>query len=102
MHEFGTDEDGDPITVNIVSPSEVSAQSEPKSREPKLSPDQRTFYRILHDAGPAGMDLEDWNEKARQVGIGANRKAKLYDLRKALEDKCMVREYGGRWNVNHG
>jgi hypothetical protein len=100
--EFGTDEDGDPITVNIVSPSEVSVQSEPKSREPKLSPDQRTFYRILHEAGPAGLDLEDWNEKARQVGIGANRKAKLYDLRKALEDKRMVREYGGRWNVNHG
>ncbi|UPJ31332.1 AAA family ATPase [Bradyrhizobium sp. CW1] len=100
--EFGTDEDGDPITVNIVTSGEVTPKGDAQPREPKLSPDQRTFYRILHDAGRAGLDLEDWNEKARQIGIGANRKAKLYDLRKALEDKRLVREYAGRWNVNHG
>jgi hypothetical protein len=31
-HDFGADEDGDPITVNIVSGEEVSAQSVQKSR----------------------------------------------------------------------
>jgi hypothetical protein len=32
IHEFGHDEDGDPITVNVVSSDEVSVQSAPKGR----------------------------------------------------------------------
>lgn len=31
IHEFGTDDDGDPITVNVVSDEDVSFQSETKS-----------------------------------------------------------------------
>jgi hypothetical protein len=33
IHEFGQDEDGDPITVNVVSDEVVSAQSNQKSRD---------------------------------------------------------------------
>jgi hypothetical protein len=33
VHDFGTDEDGDPITVNIVSGEEVFGQCAPKPRE---------------------------------------------------------------------
>jgi hypothetical protein len=101
IHEFGTDEDGDPITVNIVSSEGVVPDVHRTSREPKLTANQGTFYRILYDAGGDGLTLEEWNAKAREVGIGGSRKAALYDLRKALEDKKMVREYGGRWKVNH-
>lgn len=101
VHEFGTDEDGDPITVNIVSGEDVHASQVAAHQGPKLSANQGTFYRILFDAGGDGMTLEDWNAKAREVGIGGSRKAALYDLRKALEDKKMVREFGGRWKVNH-
>src|SRR4051794_13482393 len=32
VHNFGTDEDGDPITVNIASSEKVSAQCQPKAR----------------------------------------------------------------------
>jgi hypothetical protein len=32
VFEFGIDEDGDPVTVNIVSPEEVSVQSEQKGK----------------------------------------------------------------------
>lgn len=99
VHEFGTDEDGDPITVNIVEAADTPA---PASRSAKLSANQQTFFRILHDAGDAGLTLEEWNNEAKAVGLGANRKATLHDLRKALEDRSMVREYGGRWKVNHG
>jgi hypothetical protein len=101
VHDFGTDEDGDPITVNIVSSEEVSAQSDQKFGGPKLTANQGTFYRLLHEAGPNGLTLEEWNAKAREVGIGGSRKAALYDLRKALEDKKMVREYAGQWKVSH-
>ncbi|WP_426615403.1 AAA family ATPase [Bradyrhizobium sp. McL0616] len=99
VHEFGLDEDGDPITVNIVETADAPA---PTSRSAKLSANQQTFFRILHDAGDAGLTLEEWNNEAKAVGIGSNRKATLHDLRKALEDRSMVREYGGRWKVNHG
>jgi len=100
VHDFGTDEDGDPITVNIVSGEDVSAMPTANCG-PRLSTNQGTFYRILFDAGGDGLTLEDWNAKAREIGIGTARKAALYDLRKALEDRKMVREYGGRWKVNH-
>jgi RecA-family ATPase len=100
VFKFGTDEDGDPITVNIVSSEEVSRQVEAK-RPAKLNANQQTFYRILFDAGSDGLELEEWNARAREIGIGTSRKAALYDLRKALEDRSMVREYGGRWKVNH-
>ncbi|PSO29827.1 AAA family ATPase [Bradyrhizobium sp. MOS002] len=99
VHEFGLDEDGDPITVNIVEAADAPA---PPSRSPKLSSNQQTFYRLLYDAGDAGLTLEEWNNEAKAVGLGANRKATLHDLRKALEDRSMVRECGGRWKVNHG
>jgi hypothetical protein len=100
VHDFGTDEDGDPITVNIVSSEDVTVV--PTSHHgPKLTANQGTFYRILFDAGANGLTLDEWNTKAKEVGIGISRPAALYDLRKALEDKKMVREYGGLWKVNH-
>ncbi len=56
LHEFGIDEDGDPIAVNVVS-SEPISQSESKLREPRLKPNQRTVFAILQGAGPAGLTL---------------------------------------------
>ena len=98
VHEFGLDEDGDPITVNFVVPAEAATVA---PKEPKLSANQQTFFRLLYDAGSEGLTLEDWNNQAKAVGIGTTRKATLHDLRKALEDRSMVREYGGRWKVDH-
>jgi hypothetical protein len=100
MHEFGTDEDGDPITVNIVSSEEVSAKVATKPNEPKLSPNQRVMFRLLHEAGSAGLTTEEWSEKARDVGITT--KQRTYELRMALKDKKMVHEYVGRWFVSNG
>jgi hypothetical protein len=100
VFEFGIDEDGDPITVNIISSADVSTEVAMKPAS-KLSANQQTFFRLLFDAGSEGLTLDEWNSQARAVGIGASRKATLHDLRKALEDRSMVREYGGRWKVNH-
>jgi hypothetical protein len=96
----GRDEDGEDITSCVIS--EVShAASAPPSREPRLKPNQQTMFAILHDAGAAGLLSEDWNEKARAVGIGTRRRADLVDIRTALKSKGLVREMGGRWTVNH-
>lgn len=98
--ELGVDEDGDPVTVNIVSHKDVEAASS-GSETVRLTANQQTFYRILHDAGHRGLTLEEWNEQARQAGLGARRRADLLDLRKALLDKQLIRESGGRWRVDH-
>ena len=99
---LGVDEDGDPITVNIVSGEEVStSQSERLTREPKLRPNQQTVFAILHGAGSAGLTLEDWNGQAKDAGIGTKRKADLTDIRNALLSKGMVRNYGDKWHVVH-
>lgn len=94
--EFGTDEDGDPITVNIVS-DEVS-EVRTSSTEPRLSTNQRVMYRLLSDAGPTGLTVEAWNELAKDQGIAT--KQRLYELRMALKDKGLVREHSGLWRAN--
>jgi hypothetical protein len=97
-HEFGTDEDGDPITVNIVSAEEVShAATGP--REPRLTENQEAMLRLLRDAGSPGMTGDDWNAKARHVGIGVTRRSTLVNLKGQLKDKGLVREFQGVWHV---
>nr|WP_283807534.1 AAA family ATPase [Bradyrhizobium retamae] len=98
IHEFGTDEDGDPITVNIVNGDEVSVQSAPKPSEPKLSTNQRVMYRLLVEAGSGGLATEEWNEFAKENGITT--KQRHYEARMALKDKGLVREYAGRWKCS--
>lgn len=98
MHEFGTDEDGDPISVNIVAETDQIATA--KSTEPKLSENQRVMFRLLHDTGQTGFTTEEWSDAARAVGI--EKKQRHYEIRMALKDKGMVREYGGRWFVSNG
>ena len=54
---------------------------------------------MLHAAGSAGLTLEDWNNQAKDAGIGIKRKADLTDIRNALQSKGLVRSYGdvGAW-----
>ena len=75
--------------------------SAPKPNEPKLSMNQRVMFRLLHDAGSAGLTVDAWNEQARALDIGKTRKAILWEIREALKDKGLVREYNGRWTVAH-
>jgi AAA domain len=99
VFDFGEDEDGDPITVNVVS--QVEARTAPSPSKPNLKPNQKTAFAILHDAGSVGLLTEEWNAKAREAGIGVHRRADLVDIRNALKSKGLVREMGGRWVVNH-
>ena len=44
-----------------------------------------------------GLTVEEWNEEAREAGLGKNRPADLYDLRNALKAKRLAHEGQGRW-----
>ncbi|MCA6112488.1 AAA family ATPase [Bradyrhizobium sp. CNPSo 4026] len=82
VFEFGHDEDGDPITVNVVTEAEGGQSAQPA--EPRLSTNQRVMLRLLHEAGASGLSTEEWGEKAREVGITSKQRA--YELRMALKD----------------
>jgi hypothetical protein len=97
--ETGRDEDGDPVTTSIVSADHVEAG--PVIKKEKLSANQKTMFAMLHTAGSAGLMLEQWNEQARDAGIGVKRKADLNDIRTALLSKGLIREYSGRFTVLH-
>jgi hypothetical protein len=98
--DLGADEDGDPITVAIVS-TEAIAAAAPKASEPKLTKNEKTMFGILHDAGRSGLSTEQWNNAGRAAGIGHGRRADLHDAQNGLKRKKLVREYQDRWHVNH-
>jgi hypothetical protein len=96
--ELGRDPETDaattaPVVVTAVGNINKSAP------EQRLRPNQSTMYAILRDAAASGLTTEQWNERARNAGIGAKRKADLYDIRTALKAKGIVRQYGDRWNA---
>jgi AAA domain len=94
--EVGKDEDGEIISSCVIRPTEIAA---PPTQEPKLSKNQQTMYSLLRGAGASGLTTEQWNERARNEGVGLTRKADLYDIREALKSKGIVRQYADRWNV---
>jgi hypothetical protein len=96
--DFGSDEDGDPITVNIVSTESVE-QPPPASRPTKLTENQEVMLRLLRDAGAAGLSTDDWNAMAREAGIGITRRQTLVNIRGQLKDRRLIREYNGIWHV---
>ena len=65
VHEFGTDEDGDPITVNIVSSEDVSATTAQASR---ATPDGKSACHVPPVARrwPRWLTTEDWNEQSQR------------------------------------
>jgi hypothetical protein len=100
IHEFGTDEDGDPVSVNVVSDDLVETAKATASG-PKLTKNQQTLFEMVHAAGSAGLSQDEWNSQAREAGIGVRRPADLNDIRNALRSKRLVRNYGDRWHVRH-
>jgi hypothetical protein len=94
--EVGIDEDGEAISSCVIVPTEAASSA---PGEPRLTPNQRTMFGILHSAGSRGLSLEEWNERAREAGIGKSRKADLYDLRAALKGKGMIVETITGWAI---
>ena len=68
-------------------------------QSPALLPNQKTMFSILHEAGPRGLTLEQWNEQARTAGIGVKRPATLLDIRVALKSKGLIEENVNGWAV---
>lgn len=87
--DVGMDSEGEPMTSCVIVPVDADevADTEPEAR---LNKNQATMLSILKDAGPEGLSVEEWNEQAREAGIGVGRKADLYDFRKLLDKRGFV------------
>ena len=66
---------------------------------PRLTKNQTTMFSILHDAGRGGLAADEWNARTREAGIGTNRKADLFDTRRALKSKGLIYESSNKWFV---
>jgi hypothetical protein len=91
----GQDKKGREITSCVVEPAEIIA--DPHSDH--LSPNLQTMFTVLSESMPSGLTAEEWNEKARAVGLDPKRAATFWDWKKALEGKRRVHETQGRWFV---
>ena len=92
----GEDIKGKPLTSAAVEPTDAPAT---RQRGPKLTPNQRTMLVLLDEAGPGGLTVDEWNEKARAAGLAKHRRAELVDLRSDLKRKGLVAERKGVWTV---
>lgn len=93
--EIGLDEDGDPIACGVVVEAEAPAKA---MREAKLRPNEQTSFNILQ-ATNGNLPTEEWNEKAREAGLGLKRRADLHDIRESLRRKGLVYEGPSGWSV---
>jgi RecA-family ATPase len=89
------------IGPETTAPVVVQAEDQPHAAagEPRLTKNLQTMFALLNAAGQTGLTTDEWNERARAVGIGVNRKANLYDFRESLKAKSLVRLYADRWHV---
>src|SRR5262249_1054431 len=83
---IGRNGEGDHVTACPAEPADGEAAPS-GSAGPKLNANQTTMFSFLHRAGQGGLTVEDWNEQARQAGLGVKRKADLYDMREVLRSR---------------
>ena len=102
MEPFDTglkDEDGDAVEVWLAGSDKINPA--PIATRTTLTKNQQTMFAMLLDAGSVGLTSEEWNDKAREAGIGAGRRADLYDNRRAMQRQKLIHQYVGRWFVDH-
>jgi hypothetical protein len=90
----GQDLKGRPLTSAAVESVEMAAAT---PRGPRMTPNQKTMLSLLEGAGPLGLTVNEWNDRAREAGLGKHRPATLADLRAELSRKRLVAEHGERW-----
>jgi hypothetical protein len=99
--EVELDQHRKPITSCVVVADEAPPVAASEAKSHKLTRNQKSMLIILDEAGPAGLSVEEWNDKARENGLGAKRRMTLMDCRKALKDKGLVHIHMDRWHVTH-
>jgi hypothetical protein len=90
----GKDEDGEPIISCVVVPAEAPSPAL------SLSFNQNTMLGVLVAAGE-GLTVKQWNERAREKGVGTKRRQDLSNARDGLVGLGKVKEEAGLWFPTH-
>ena len=95
--DVGVDESGETITSCVVIPADRPTAGTAK-KGPRLTPNQQTMLTVLQEAGPHGLDVDEWNRQTRDTGF-AGRRQQLYQDRVVLKRAGLVHKSGSRWYV---
>jgi hypothetical protein len=90
----GVDEDGEDISSCVI------VEAEPVPLPPagdKLTKNQITMFSLLQESGPSGLTTDEWNDRARAIGLGITRRQDLYDHRRALQARGLVFKGSNGW-----
>jgi hypothetical protein len=94
--EVDKDDDGEQITSCVITAAEAPAPGKGGSG---LTKNQQSMLAILADAGKGGLTVDEWNDRAREAGVGTKRRTDLYDCRIALKRQQLVYEWEKKWFV---
>ena len=98
--EVGVDEDGDPVTTCLVSEASAedfndAAPDTDARMSNRLSPNEEKTLEALRTAGARGMTRAEWQDAARQAGVGPTRPATARECINAIIQAGMVLEADG-------
>jgi len=94
---LGFGDDG-PISTAIVAADLVDDVPVRKGRDPRLPHVQEILLTALRES-KGGLSVTEWNNAAREAGVGTLRRADLTEARNALVTKKLIRERGGLWMI---
>jgi AAA domain len=93
--DVGEDTTGKRITSAAIEPiDKLEGPARPRHR---LTPNQATMLALLEEAGPQGLTVSEWNDRAKAAGLGGHRRATLVDLRTELRRKGLAVAKGEIW-----
>jgi KaiC/GvpD/RAD55 family RecA-like ATPase len=87
--------DFEPVTMSLQDDKWTHTQT-PTPRK-ALGLNQKVMLGILAEAMPEGLELTEWNAKAREHGVTTRQR--LFESRKELKDRKLVHECADRWYV---
>jgi hypothetical protein len=96
--DVGIDTAGRPLTSAAIEPVDPTTRRSDGHKLPHLTKNQRSMFSIL-DSAPNGLAADEWNEQAREAGLGVRRRSDLLDLRNSLRQRGLVFTNSGRWYV---
>jgi hypothetical protein len=85
-------------TAPVVIPAEAPVTI---ANRPKLTLNQQSVLSLIEDGMPDGRMRHELASRAKDIGIGKNRPAAIYDICKALKDKGLAYEFNERWFLSN-
>ncbi|MDP2125280.1 MAG: AAA family ATPase [Parvibaculum sp.] len=91
--ECGMDGDDEPVYSLVVSDESgalVEAHNDNQPSRPSLTEYGKMTLKVLREAGPDGLELDEWRRRARAAGVGSGRDATANEWTDKLVERGFV------------